>query len=1042
MIAMLAALLSQDLPVAPADWKLELVAKAPAIRHPTVLCAAPDGRVFVGEDPMDISAPADAARGRVLCVHPDGKITVFAENLHAPFGMRYLEGKLYVLHNPKLSLFTDDNGVGRDRIDLIERTNPKPWALDWNDHVPANFKLAMDGYFYMAVGDKGVYGAVGADGSTAQLRGGGILRFRPGARELEVFSSGVRNILDVAIDDDDEVFTYDNTDEHHWMGRFTHMVDGGFYGYPWDFHPRRPYTLWMIADYGAGAATNILRYDDAALPEEYRGAFFLADFGKRSVARVRLQREGGSFRHVERVDFLSNGGEKDDFRPVGICATPDGLGFYVSCWNHKDSKADVAAGRLFKATWTGKSAAPAKPAWYVPAAMGRPFEAATAELIAALDHPSREVRLTAQRRLADRKAVDELAAVLKDGLGRAASHALWALDAIDGGAAARPAVLALAKAGNRQAIRQLGTRRVKAVGTLAPLLKDPDAAIRFHAATALGRAGDAAAVPALLDALEDKDLFARFAVFTALRRIGAWPAIARGLEDGRPDVATGVLYAMREAFEDPVVDALARFVGDAARPGDVRAAALETLAGLARTLPPWQGEWWTSPYHPALSPPPERTRVWSGTPAALRALRAALDDPDPRVRLAAVESLRQLKESPAAAALRRRLAVETRLELKRALLRALGALKDAGSRDLFAAALGDPELAEEAVGAAERIGETGLLRTYLEGTPSATDAALRALGRLKDRDSVPLLEKHLRGGSRASAVWALGAVGGEAAMEALLSRSQDPISGRSPRGVPEALGRIGNPKAIPALLAFAGDEELRDEAAAALARMPDARALDAYLHGLASPSATLRESCRAAVAKISKEVRPEIEARAGKGTIAPAAVEELRAVFPGLKAAVPAAAAYLEFALKNAGDARRGREIFANSKSVACSRCHKVGGAGGEVGPDLSGIGLQFGRKDLADSVLYPSLRVREGYGQVIVRTQGGEIVTGILRGETGEELILYDAEGARRRIAKEEVDARKAGELSMMPENLRASLSLEEFADLLAYLETLRAKP
>ncbi|HEX7897616.1 MAG TPA: HEAT repeat domain-containing protein [Planctomycetota bacterium] len=1023
MIAMLALLL-QDLPTAPEGWNVELVAKAPALRHPTVVCAAPDGRVFVGEDPMDISAPADARRGRVLCVRPDGKITVFAENLHAPFGMRYLEGKLYVLHNPTLSLFTDDQGVGRDRVDLIASTNPKPWALDWNDHVPANFKLAMDGYFYMAVGDKGLYGAVGADGSKAELRGGGILRFRPGATELEVFCSGVRNILDVALDDDDEIFTYDNTDEHHWMGRFTHMVDGGFYGYPWDFHPRRPYTLWMIADYGAGAATNILRLDD--------GSFLLADFGKRSVARVRLEREGASFRHVERVDVLSNGGEKDDFRPVGICATPDGLGVYVSCWNHKDDKEDVAAGRLFKVTWPGR--APPMPAWFAPAAMGRPFEASEEELTAALDHPSREVRLTAQRRLADRKAAPSLTR----GPVRTRIHALWVHDAVDGGVSARAAILELARSAEpglrRQALRQLGTRRVKAVETIAPLLKDPDASVRFHAATALGRAGDPAAVPALLDALEEKDLFARFAAFTALRRIGAWGATARGLEDGRASVREGVLFAMREAREDAAVEALARFSGDAAKPGEARAAAVETLAGLARALPPWKGEWWTSPYHPALSPPPERTHAWSGTSAALRALLAAVEDPDARVRKAGVDGLRELKEGAAAAALRARLGVEGAVEVKRALLRALGALRDKESRALIEAALADPALAEEAVGAAERAGESGLLMRHLDAAP---DAALRALGRMKVRDAVPLIARRLNGPSRDAAVWALGAVGGEAALEALL-----PALEAGPRGVLEALGRIENRKAIPALLAaFARDEAVRDEAAAALARMPDARALDAYLHGLASPNASLRESCREAARKLSKELRPEIEARVAKGAIAAAAVEELRAVYPKLKAAVPEAPAYFDFAMKNAGDAARGRAVFAG-KTVACSKCHKVGGAGGDVGPDLSGIGLQFGRKDLAESVLYPSRRVREGYGLVVVRTKGGEVLTGILRGETGEELILRDAEGVTRRVAKEEVERRKAGELSMMPENLRASLSLEEFADLLAYLETLRAKP
>src|SRR5919201_1123193 len=161
---------------------------------------------------MDISTPtADLALGRILCLHPDRRITVFADQLYAVFGMQYLDGKLYVLHNPKFSRFTDEGGVGKDRVDLIECTNPNPWALNWNDHVPANFRLAMDGYFYVAVGDKGVYGAVGTDGKRVDMHGGGILRLRPDGSGLEVYCTGVRNILDVAVNAEDEIFSYDNT---------------------------------------------------------------------------------------------------------------------------------------------------------------------------------------------------------------------------------------------------------------------------------------------------------------------------------------------------------------------------------------------------------------------------------------------------------------------------------------------------------------------------------------------------------------------------------------------------------------------------------------------------------------------------------------------------------------------------------------------------------------------------------------------------------------------------------------------------------------
>ncbi len=66
---------------------------------------------------MDISLPkADAAEGRILCLHPDGRTTVFAEKLYTAFGLQYLEGRVYVLHNPRFSLFDDNNRVGANRL--------------------------------------------------------------------------------------------------------------------------------------------------------------------------------------------------------------------------------------------------------------------------------------------------------------------------------------------------------------------------------------------------------------------------------------------------------------------------------------------------------------------------------------------------------------------------------------------------------------------------------------------------------------------------------------------------------------------------------------------------------------------------------------------------------------------------------------------------------------------------------------------------------------------------------------------------------------
>ena len=77
VFALAASSMAVSAPKTAPDWRIDLVAQAPEIRHPSVVCVAPDARVFVAEDPMDIStAHADAQQGRIVCLHPDGRRSV------------------------------------------------------------------------------------------------------------------------------------------------------------------------------------------------------------------------------------------------------------------------------------------------------------------------------------------------------------------------------------------------------------------------------------------------------------------------------------------------------------------------------------------------------------------------------------------------------------------------------------------------------------------------------------------------------------------------------------------------------------------------------------------------------------------------------------------------------------------------------------------------------------------------------------------------------------------------------------------------------
>lgn len=1080
LISLVANLVAADtslLPTCPPNWKVELIAEVPQLIHPSAVCVAPDGRIFVGQDPMDMGNASDKPTDYILCFHPNGKVTTFATNLYAVFGLSYLDGKLYVHHCPKVTVFRDENGIGRDPVDLFQ-TNPRPWQGGFNDHIPANLHFAMDGYFYLAAGDKGIYSAVGKDGSTAELQGGGIIRFRPDGTELEVYSSGTRNHLDVAINDEMEMFTYDNTDDGNgWWTRVTHMVDRGWYGYPHDYKPQRPYTLWMMKDYGGGSPTGAIAYNEDALPQEYHGNLFMSEWGKGELARFVVQRDGGTYKIVFREAFLKLHGA--EFRPVGVDVSADGMSLYVADWNYGGWKNKMRVGRFLKVTYTGNSHAAPKPSWYLPAALGNSIAATSSnELVKGLAHPSERVRLAAQRALANRGAASEkkLAKLVSDSGAepRARLHAIWALDAIDHGVSGRSSIIkALADSSpavRRQAARQLGASHASdAVKPLTALLQASDKSVRFQAATALGRIADPAAVPSLLKALDESDLFARYASFTALNYIGrshprAWGDIARGLQSENAKIREATLFAMRETFDTQNVNALAAFVAKTENPAEARAAALGVLAELHRKSAPWNGQWWGT--QPVRSPLPAKVIEWESTQSVLAAVDVSLKDADRTVRLAAINATEIIHDTNAITKLAAIFNNDRDDTTRKAILAACGAIKGPAASafisSIFDRAAESGLWLSDAIAAAEKIGGREMIQALIKLANSwngvtSLKANLEALGNLKAVEAIPLIAQHTRdsdSGVRQTAINALGKIGGEKSVMALaaLLDSSD-VSLR--REAVTALGATKQKSALDPLLNTWHDSSTHTEAIIALSQKPDLRALNAYLDGAADKSAAVRDASRKALQSIQREALPVLEQRATAGTLSAPVLAGLQRLYEkddkarlgpifanssAGKSTDPAV--YAAFATKTKGQLNGGKRIFNDMTTVACIKCHKAEGQGGEVGPDLNSVGAKYNRAQIIEHILYPSKIILDGYQQTTVLTKDGETQSGIVRGDTSDELTLLDTEGKKHVIPKKQIEKRKQNELSLMPEGLQLGLSLQEFADLVAYVESLKDQP
>jgi len=151
--------------------------------------------------------------------------------------------------------------------------------------------------------------------------------------------------------------------------------------------------------------------------------------------------------------------------------------------------------------------------------------------------------------------------------------------------------------------------------------------------------------------------------------------------------------------------------------------------------------------------------------------------------------------------------------------------------------------------------------------------------------------------------------------------------------------------------------------------------------------------------------------------------------------------AELSDAAKMHGDAARGELVF-RSAAANCYACHRIGGAGGWTGPDLSAVGTTLPMDRIVEEVLWPRRHVKEGYTSVMIVTKAGGVHQGYeeTSRRDGDAILLHElTSGERLRILRSRVALREeAG--SVMPSGLTASLTRKELRDLLKFLSELGA--
>jgi len=130
------------------------------------------------------------------------------------------------------------------------------------------------------------------------------------------------------------------------------------------------------------------------------------------------------------------------------------------------------------------------------------------------------------------------------------------------------------------------------------------------------------------------------------------------------------------------------------------------------------------------------------------------------------------------------------------------------------------------------------------------------------------------------------------------------------------------------------------------------------------------------------------------------------------------------------GTSADGRAIF----QARCSACHKLGGIGNAVGPDLAAL-TDKTPQTLLIGTIDPNREVSEQYTAFLVRLKSGSTLAGMIADETANGFTLRGVDGKPQTILRADIAEMNTTLRSLMPEGLEAGLNPNEMANLLAFI-------
>ena len=1028
------------------DWR--------SANYPVYVAAAPNGDLYVSSDGNG-SLGRDAHRGRVLRLRDtnnDGtadEVTEFVKDIDSPRGLIWDHDRLYLLHPPHISVFhdKDGDGVAEDSQILIENI-AFGFADRPADHTTNGIDMGIDGWIYIAGGDFGFMNAKGTDGTELQHRGGGVIRFRPDGSGLELFATGTRNILGTPISPLLDIFARDNTnDGGGWDVRFHHFTGLEDHGYPRLYKNFADEHVQPLADYGGGSGCGSVYIHEPGFPAEWANAPFTCDWGTGALWHHSVQRKGATFEEVTAPKQFIKMTRPTDADVDGMSAV------YQASWRGPATFkwAGPEAGYIVRVT----------PKGFTPEPLPDYENMSDAELVAALDSPSRIRTMAAQRTLLRRDVNDEMTKALQDFAGNSAKPiearvaALFAIS--QRGFEKKLADKTLKKFSQFNRDPDLMAFAMRAFGDMAignfptgllnhgmgskMAFEDPRS--RAEAAIAAARLNAPASGSQISALLADDDETIRHVAFQALAKIGDYKSCLAIL-GSEPDGKYAAFALMRMHNPDLIDELISRFPSE--ENTNARQRIISILARLAQREAEWTGDSWGT--RPDTRGPYYQPEAWAETDKILSTLKAALEIAKPneaafiiremsRNRIQSNDSLNTIlslaKKNPKVVpdAVKQLATAESippeGIEI---LLKAVQSNGDEFGYDTIADAvsiLAKTDAKEVVTTSLTALGKLqgniarceGDLKKTQEITDENKKKSEGKYAKQRITDARKRLEKASRGFLKAPKLenhhlaiettahkkpsspegfWA------NAALLELASRK-----GGSPesRELSQKALETGwqTPAQQVALIGAAGTTKNRTL---------DERILVA----LNSPNSDVKTAAKQAAKDLKLKARPEDKT-------------------PKISTLDPAKA--LTAVIKHKGDVSLGEAIF---KRATCSACHTVSQDQPQKGPYLGNIFETYKRPELAEAILNPNKTIAQGFAtNLIVLKDGKTQMMGFVTDEQADQVTVRDIASKEHTFKKADIKKREELPMSMMPPGLMMTSSVHEFASLLDYLEKLSEK-